>query len=180
MGRNMEKREAYQVAYRSTDEYRAANRERMNEWRKTPEYQDWLVKSKEQRKAYKAKYRAAAGCKPREDIHAEAKARAIAKALEQDAKVKAREIFDATFMGAPKPSKQSMGEAGYYRWRYANDPEFMAKELDRAQAWKINKRTGYKGSLLKWAAMPAEVKEVKQIIYRINRELERKENENNQ
>lgn len=63
---------------KTDDAARAKARERMAAYRKTPEYQDWLQRSRELRRGLKQKYRRQAGAKPRD-------AQAVAEKREQEA-----------------------------------------------------------------------------------------------
>ena len=140
--------------------------------RTTEEHKRWLDKTREQRKYRKAKYRAQAGCKPRELIKAEAEKRRAEKEKAIEQRRLDHADFKALFVGPPTP-KSAMSTAEYYRWRYSNDPEFMARELDRAQVWKNKTRAGYKASPVKWADVPPVVMEVKRLMYVINKQLKR-------
>lgn len=169
----------YMKAYRQNDCYREKQRQRAAAWRMArteEEHKRWLDETREYRKQKKAKYRALAGCKPRELIASEAEKRRAAKAAAVEQRRQAMAEFKAQFVGPPSP-KSAMNSADYYRWRYSNDPEFMARELDRAQVWKTKTRTGYKASPVKWADVPPVVMEVKRLMYVINKQLERKDNE---
>lgn len=79
-----------------------------------------------------------------------------------------------SFVGPRKPGKW-IGESEFYRWRSENDPIFYAKELDRAQEYKVRKRHGYKGSIIGWQQMPAEVITSKHLLYLISKQLKRSE-----
>lgn len=70
------------MAAQSSDELNRKARERMAAYRRTPEYQDWLQRSRELRKQLKAKYRREAGATPRDAIKEAADAKR-AKAAEQ-------------------------------------------------------------------------------------------------
>jgi hypothetical protein len=123
----------------------------------------------------KTKYRRAAGVPSREELAQ----RAAEKAAAADARRIAKADFLARFIGPPKPLK-AMNDAEHYAWRMRNDPEFYAKELDRAQRYKARTRPGYKDSIVKWAKTPPAVKQVKHLQYLISRQIDRSKNENHQ
>lgn len=155
------------------------SRLRQAEWRKTDQYREWLEKSRERRAALNRKYRRAAGSQSRKEIAQRAAAKAAAKAAATEARRVAKADFVANFIGPPIPSK-AMTDAEHYKWRIRNDPDFYAKELDRAQRYKARTRPGYKDSLVKWAEMPQTMKQVKHLQYLISRQLERVDHENDQ
>lgn len=62
----------------TSEDARAKARERMAAYRQTPEYRDWLLRSRELRRGLKEKYRRQAGVKPRD-------AQAAAEKREQEA-----------------------------------------------------------------------------------------------
>lgn len=108
---------------KTDDAARAKARERMAAYRKTPEYQDWLLRSRELRRGLKEKYRRQAGAKPRD-------AQAAAEKREQEAAARrlrdeVRGLHDAhvkrfDFLRRARES---------YAKRYARSPE-----LERARA----------------------------------------------
>lgn len=74
-----------------------------------------------------------------------------------------------------------MTEAEYYQWRINTQPDFYAKELDRAQRYKARTRPGYRDSIVRWSETPQSIKEIKHLQYLIARQIERNEqHENNQ
>ena len=172
MPRNKEKRDEYMKAYRSTDEYRAKARERAAERKKTPEYMEWFnsPEGKEYRRSMKEKYRRQAGARTRQEISEQGEKRRAELAHTRQLKNENRQAFKDQFIGPPT-AKSVMSDAEYYRHRYAADEEFMAKELDRAQQWKIKTRPGYAGSSVKWQQMPQAVKQVKQLIHNISKPI---------
>lgn len=168
----------HEAIYRekNKEELRRKARDRMSAFRQTDDYKVWLEKSRQQRKSYKEKRRREAGAVPR----AELTARAAQRAKSADDRRLAKAAFLANFVGPPTPGK-GMTDAEYYRWRMTNDPDFYAKELDRAQRYKVRTRPGYQPSVVEWSAMPQAIKEVKHITYRIAREINRREaNEDHQ
>lgn len=105
-------------AHKCSDAERAKARERMARRRQTPEYREWLRRSRELRRGLKEKYRRQAGARPRADIAAKAAAAREAQATSRehrrmlrglhDAHVKrwerlkkAREMFAARYTAAP-------------------------------------------------------------------------------
>jgi hypothetical protein len=145
----------------------------MVEYRKTDVYRKWLITSRDQRVKLKEKYRRLSGARSREQIALLASERAA----ERDARRVARSSFKDNFVGPPTP-KKGMSAADYYAWRLRSSPDFYARELDRAQSYKAKTRPRYKDSIIKWAEMPAAMKEVKHLQYLISRQLERVANEN--
>ncbi len=164
---------------RHPDRARESARKAAAAYRKTDAYRRWLESSRVLRTSLKAKYRRAAGATPREELAQRAAESAAARAAKVEARRIAKAAFLGSFTGPPTPSK-SMTEGEYYVWRTRNDPDFYAKELDRAQRYKARTRPGYKDSIVKWAAMPPVVKEVKHLQYLISRQIERAEHENHQ
>ena len=163
--------------------YREKNREKINEkarlriaaYCKTEKYKEWLERSKESRRKRKEEYRRAAGVPSREELAQ----KAAAKAAAAEALRIAKADFRANLIGPPKP-RHAMTEAEYYAWRTRNDPDFYAKELDRAQRYKARTRPGYRDSIVKWSEMPQAVKQVKHLQYLISRQIDRSEHENHQ
>lgn len=127
----------------------------------------YLEASRERRNELKAKYRREAGATPLSVLREERKRR------DENLRV-AKAEFVTNFSGPPKPS-QALSPARYYQWRVTNDAEFYAKELDRSQRYKVRTRPGYRPSVVEWSAMPKAIKEVKHITYRIAREINRRE-----
>lgn len=149
-------------------------REWMAEYRKTDEYREWLISSRELRRTLKEKYRRQKGALTRDEIAARASARAAAA----EARRVAKTDFLAAFVGPPTP-RSAMSKKDYYAWRARNEPEFYARELDRAQRYKARTRAGYRDSIIKWSEMPAMVKEVKHLQYLISRQINRRSSDEN-
>lgn len=156
------------------------SRLRMEVFRQTPKYREWLKSSAENRKRLKAKYRRNAGATSKAEIIARSADRAMASDAEKEQQRLAKELFLSEFVGPPKPSRKLLGEAIYFKWRYMNDAEFHMRELDRAQDYKARTRIGYKGSIVKWQDTPTALKELKHLHYLLTHEIERKQNENDQ
>lgn len=159
---------------KTAEQRRDESRMRMAEYRKTSEYQEWLIKSREMRRANKEKYRRAAGVPTRHEI-AE---RAQQRAQQAERRRLAKADFLQNFIGPPKPRK-AMTDAEHYQWRICNEPDFYARELDRAQRYKARTRPGYRDSIVRWSDMPKPIKEVKHLQYLIARQIERNEQHEN-
>ena len=125
---------------KTDDAARAKARERMAAYRKTPEYQDWLQRSRELRRGLKEKYRRQAGAKPRD-------AQAAAEKREQEAAARrlrdgVRGLHDAHV----KRFDFLRRERASFAKRYANDPQ---AERERSAARKLALREGYVRQLLR-------------------------------
>ncbi len=138
------------------------------EYRRRPEVRHRI-------KQQKTQLRRAAGVPSREELAQ----RAAEKAAVANARRLAKANFIANFIGPPKP-RAAMTESEYYAWRVRTDPDFYAKELDRAQRYKARTRPGYKDPIVKWAETPPAVKQVKHLQYLISRQIDRSEHENHQ
>ena len=102
---------------KTDDAARAKARERMAAYRKTPEYQDWLQRSRELRRGLKEKYRRQAGAKPRD-------AQAAAEKREQEAAARrlrdeVRGLHDAHV----KQFRRVMASRRKAAKRYVNNPD---------------------------------------------------------
>lgn len=168
---SQEKREEHLRKAREREARRRAEG-KVAKWRQKPETRELIRKNKEI-------YRRKNGAIERSEIANRAARRMDGLRIMAAEKKKAKELFDAAYVGPPAPRK-TMTDAEYYRWRTRTDPDFYAKELDRAQNRKARTRPGYRDSIVKWAEMPAAVKQAKHAMYLIARELERVEHENNQ
>jgi hypothetical protein len=141
---------------------------------KTAEYES-RPERKEMLRLHKEKARRAAGAIPRAVIAERKQQRITAAAI----RASPRATFAAEFIGPPTPA-QAMTDTQLYAWRSKNDPDFYARELDRAQRYKARTRPGYRDSIIKWADMPAAVKEVKHLQFRISQLTRRASDEKNQ
>ena len=169
MPRDKEKRNAAaRRRYETNAEVREKAKAREAARRLSPEYLEWFnsPEGKEYRRAQKEKYRRKAGAMTLQQIAEKAEKRRA----EMEKARQSKAAFKDQFIGPPT-AKSVMSDADYYRHRYATDEEFMAKELDRAQQWKIKTRPGYAGSSVKWQQMPQAVKQVKQLIHNISKQI---------
>lgn len=169
MSIDLEKRRARIKAWRqkNLEEIKRKDRERAAKRRESDAYKQWLESSRQMRKDLKTKYRREKGARPMNVISAAASERRMAK--------EARRINrpgSADFVGPLKPGYW-MGDAAYYAWRCKSDPLYYAKELDRAQRYKVRTRHGYKGSVIEWQQMPADVIKSKHLVYLISKSLKR-------
>lgn len=165
-----ERDRAYYARY--VDLRREINRHQRESRKANGKHQEYRSRPEvlEARRKYKEMKRRESGVIPRDGNKK-------AEAAEQNRLDKA--AFVENFIGPPIPSK-AMTDAEHYKWRIRNDPDFYAKELDRAQRYKARTRAGYKDSLVKWAEVPQAMKEVKHLQYLISRQLKGTEHENNQ
>lgn len=138
-------------------------------WRSQPEVRERI-------RLHKERYRRAAGIPSRADKASMTEQR---RRSEERKRID-RMSFIENFIGPPPPTRSEIGARAYYMWRMTNDADFYAKELDRAQRYKSNTRPGYRDSIVKWADMPAAVKQAKHAIYLIAKELKESQDENDQ
>lgn len=146
------------------------SRLRMQAYRQTLEYQAWLVASRELRKALKCKYRRKAGAMPQAQISARAKEKER-HAVERKMR---REEFKLLFVGPQRPTRTSIGEACFYRWRYQNDENFRAKEIERTKRKKKSVPLYYANHLLGGNSerrYPVAVLQAKQLQHTIKHYL---------
>lgn len=128
---------------------------------------------REWRKKNKQRIRAMNGATPREQITALAEKKRQIRQAEAAANAAAKAEAIACFVGPRKPGKW-IGENAYFIWRIENDPVFYARELDRAQRYKVRTRSGYKPSIIGWAQMPADVIAARHMLYRVSKQLKRR------
>lgn len=110
------------MAQTKTEENSKA-RERMAAYRKTPEYQAWLIRSRELRRALKEKYRRQAGVQPR-DLRAMA---------EKDAARRLREEKSRLHDAHVKRYARCLVDREKFARRYASNPR---AEIARVSAYK--------------------------------------------
>lgn len=149
----------------SDDIARAKARERMAAYRKTPEYQDWLIRSRELRKGLKDKYRRQAGAKPR-DLQAAAKKREQ-RSLARIQLEQVRRLHDAHVKRFKSVRKARMA----YARRYAR---FADSERSRSSAAKHALVDSYVSYQLRQMgisadAINAELIELKREVIRFRR-----------
>lgn len=131
----------------SKEELNRKARERQAARRQTPEYREWLVRSRERRRALKAKYRRQAGAKPRDPQAAAAKR---AQALERRAVREARQALNdahvARYRCVIKAREKSAKQ-------YAKDP---SKQRARSAARKLALPDSYVVEQLGYGGFPRE------------------------
>ena len=122
-------------------------RERMAAHRQTPEYQDWLQRSRELRRQLKAKYRRQAGCKTRDPEER------AARLAQQQARREQRAMLAALHDAHVKRFRAVIANRKAYANRYAIDAQ---SERERAAARKRALREGYVRQLLRSMGMANE------------------------
>lgn len=131
----------------SKEELNRKARERQAARRQTPEYREWLVRSRELRRALKAKYRRQAGAKPR-DPQAAAEKRAQEAALRER-----REALAALHDAHVRRYVAVLRDRRKAAKRYAADPEFHRK---RSSARKKALPDSYVAELLRCGGFPRD------------------------
>lgn len=135
------------MAAQSRDELNRKARERMAAYRRTPEYQDWLQRSRELRKQLKAKYRRDAGVKPR-DLDASAARRAKHEAARER-----REVVAALHDAHVKRFCCVMRDRAKAARNYESNPE---RHRARSAARKAALPDSYVLEQLRCGGFPAE------------------------
>lgn len=131
----------------SRDELNRKARERMAAYRQTPEYQDWLQRSRELRRQLKAKYRRDAGVTPRDPAAAAVRRARRAAARERRAVVAA--LHDAHV----KRFRYVMRYRAQSASRYESNPEW---HRARSAARKAALPDAYVLEQLRYGGFPAE------------------------
>lgn len=135
------------MAGQSRDELNRKARERMAAYRQTPEYQDWLQRSRELRRQLKAKYRRDAGAMPRDP---EATA---AKRARRDAARERRAVVAALHDAHVKRFRHVMRYRAQSARRYESNPEW---HRARSAARKAALPDAYVLEQLRYSGFPAE------------------------
>ena len=122
-------------------------RERMAAHRQTPEYQEWLQRSRELRRQLKAKYRRQAGCKTRDPEER------AARLAQQQARREQRAMLAALHDAHVKRFRAVMKARAKAARRYASAPD---GERERSAARKRSLPDSYVRELLRGMGIPAE------------------------
>ena len=176
----MEKRRAYMDAYRekNREALRKKDRDRMAEYRKTEAYKEWKASGgADLMRSLKEKYRRQAGVRKMDDIQAESRQKAAAKAAIRDAARAAIQAEKERFVGPLFPTS-SENPAAYYRIRYASDEKFREKEKARVAAKKQTVPMYYAKQMLGIkGAVPLVLVEAKRLQLIIKKTLRSIKNE---
>jgi hypothetical protein len=170
MPRDMENARKYQKEWyeKNKEECKRKARERADAWRKTEDYQKWLIESRDRRLKLKTKYRREAGIITREALNAIS---ARKKEEAEKKRMERREKQDR-FVGPPMPRG---GTSDYARIRfvkkYAQDETFREKEKKRVSENKKTVPYWYANQLLGGSStkqFPENLVLVKQLHQRIS------------
>ena len=131
----------------SNEELSRKARERMAAHRQTPKYREWLERSRELRRALKAKYRRQAGAKPRDPQAAAAKLE-----LAQERRV-LREALQLLHDAHVARYRRVMREREKSARQYAKDP---GKQRSRSAARKLALPDSYVVEQLGYGGFPRE------------------------
>ncbi|MFZ4498533.1 MAG: hypothetical protein ACOYMX_02375 [Burkholderiales bacterium] len=125
-------------------------RERQRARRKTPEFREYLEKSRASRNALKTKYRRQAGVLPREEIAARAEQNRIEKQLEKQREKERLAELRASICDAHVRAWKGLGDAAYRKWKYWNDPSHAVYHRIKRS---MHKHLGQSTKSIKWSAV---------------------------
>lgn len=159
--RAREKKYRLQLTETQRAERNEKARLRAAQWRKSPQYQDWLEKSREKRKQLKEKYRRQQGCEPQQLRSARKAEKELQRRLEMQSKEEARIALEAAFVGPRIPEEHRARIE--YAARYSADEAFRAKERARTVRRKKALPDWYVKHLLGMKNAPESLVKLKRI-----------------
>lgn len=108
--------------------------QRMAEWRKTADYQRWLIESRDRRKQLREKYRRQKGIKSRSEWSAE-----IASAKDKERLARLEKENSMKLHAAHVLAWKKAMPGRWWKHKYDNDSEFNAQQKMRARLRKLTK-----------------------------------------